>query len=230
MERRDETTSRGVLSGGAAVLRELLRTPRNRRSLDVLIAGLDAEGGRRLARVLLDEPALALDLISSAPVLANALIAGAHEALDQTRAYPPRLVNELGERLLAEVSAEKLGAVVGLSLLMSSRLCGGEQSRLIEGFLRGIEAEIECAEPKDHETAGRLASSALGRLESLLGRLGTESLRKGSAVERAVAATRESIERLGREHPELWSGIVLPLIEASREAARGAGESQGGRR
>jgi hypothetical protein len=214
---------RGVIEGGARVLRELLRTPRVRRSIEIVLAGLDPENAPSLVRAVTEDQALALDLVASAPALANASFAAARELLSVAAGEPAGLLRALTARLLGELDAEELGRAAGLGLVLVRRLRGDDSvalalARLGRGVERGVAEALERHEGDGGALPERAVEAALRRAGAIAARLGPESLEAGSPTARAVRALALGIPGLAERHPAFVEGVVRPLAGALRAA------------
>lgn len=139
---------RGVIDGASRVLRELLRTPRVRRSIEIVLNDLDPENAPGLVRALTEDHALFLDLVSAAPAAANASIGAARELLAQVMSEPEGLLRDVMVRLLGDIDAERLGRTAGLGLGLVLRLGRDDEVRravedLRSGVRRGFSAALE---------------------------------------------------------------------------------------
>ena len=158
---------RGVIAGSAAVLRELLRTPRVRRSLDVLLGELDPENAPRLAHALMEDPSIPFDLLTAAPRLCNAATGALSALLVRLGAYPPRLLQSLLARIMDELDAEQAGALVGTALGIAVRAHQGADvaraaSAIGEGFSRGFTRALASHDIDAKTLFQRVLGRALG--------------------------------------------------------------------
>jgi hypothetical protein len=183
---------RGVLAGSAAVLRELLRTPRIQRSIEVVLGDLDPENAHRFVDVLMEDPSLPLDLLTSAPAVANAGANATRALLDKVASYPPKLLREFTARVIDSVDGETLGAASGKALSLTIAIGGGDEvraamSRLSAGFSRGFHGGADL-------DGDRAATSRFGE------------------------ALAEGLLKLSRENPELMADILAPLVDAGQRS------------
>ena len=190
----------GVLEGTSRVLRELLRSPRTRQSLAVLLDHLDPDNAGLLVDALTDDPALNLDLVVSTPVAVNATAVLCHRLLSQLASAPPELIRELGPRLVGEVDARRIGETVGLGLALALRATASEDgaeavSALGDGFTEGLRTALQGSDLPPEDVLERGVRWGLER----------------------TAVLAEPLERMAREEPRLVREKVGPLARAWRE-------------
>lgn len=105
---------RGLLRGLDRALRRSLTTPRTKDAIRLVLGRLDPENARSLVRsALWTEPELPLSLLGSVPVVCNALIAAADEALAQLEEkLTPALRRELARSLIEDLDVVTFRRVV----------------------------------------------------------------------------------------------------------------------
>jgi hypothetical protein len=193
-------TDAGVLEGSSRVLRELLRSPRTRQSLAVLLDHLDPDNAGLLVDALTDDPALNMDLVVSTPALANAVTLLCHRLLAQFASAPPELIRELAPRLVGEYDARRLGETVGRALALALRATDSTDGveavgALGDGFAEGLAAALEESELPPDEVLERGVRWGLER----------------------TAALADPLRRLARDDPRFVRETVGPLARAWRD-------------
>lgn len=220
-----EPTRRGVLGGAAAILREILATPRVGAAIRVLLSSLDPEHGADVVRALLrTDPALFLDLAASVPRLANA---SAHAALalgEHLSGLPAGLVEDLGPSLLAEVPGQPIGEAAAHALIALGRLVGPNGHRL-DGEIGRIAAEARQGIGDVLAREGVAGAGPGAAIGLALIRAGSHGVRAAldaaetpeAAPLRAQAAQGAAwIGRLPETHPRLVREVLAPLGRALR--------------
>jgi hypothetical protein len=198
----EEIAEGGVLEGSARVLREVLRTPRVRRTLQILRRELDPENAPLLVRALTEDQGEFLDVLALSPRLANAFVEGLHEVTVRLGAIPPEMLRKVARRLVAEVDAGKLGETLGRSLALAHGVSGpdlrGAARRLARDFASGVRRGAEAAGADPEEV-----------------------------VDDAVRSLCDGVRAVTEDHPRLATGVVKPLVDAAK-GALGASAREGG--
>jgi hypothetical protein len=212
---------RGIFEGSAGVLRELLRTPRLRQSIEVVLGGLDPENAPSLVRAVTADHALFLDLLASAPALWNAAVGAARELLGTIAREPEGVLRSVSAPLLRELDAEGLGRAAGLALGLVMRARGDvEVERALEALGRGAtRGAAEALAGLDVDLGSlpeRFVAAALRHADAIAARLGPASLDPGSPTSRAVLALAEGLPRLAARHPDFVEGVARPVVSALR--------------
>lgn len=193
-------TDAGVLEGTSRVLRELLRSPKTRQSIAVLLDHLDPDNAGLLVDALTDDPALNMDLVVSTPAAANATTVLCHRLLSQLASAPPELIRELAPRLIGEIDARRLGETVGLAFALALRATDSDDGAaalgaLGDGFTEGLRTALQESELPPDEVLERGVRWGL----------------EGSA------ALADPLQRLAREDSQFVREKVGPLARAWRE-------------
>jgi hypothetical protein len=214
---------RGVIAGSAAVLREVMATPRVRRSLEIVLHDLDAENAPQLVEALLEDPALLLEALTAAPALAQGGVSALRALLRPLTAVPPALLRSTLRRLAARFDPEELGRLLGESLLLLHRATSqGDHSRSVDDFarrlLRGAAAALDEAALDEAAVAGGVIDALSEAAAPLARRLGEASCREGSAAARGVAAIAAGIDRVVAQNSALVRGVIRPLATSWRQA------------
>lgn len=217
------------------ILRELLRTPRFKKSVNVILGELDPENGALLVRTLFrEDPGFFLGMLAAAPDLANAVVSALVELTAQLGAFPPGLLTSFAALAIENLDSEGLGkAVAGFTRLLGEvRDSGGQEfSEALAGMLRrfakGVKgvAPVKSQPPVPPES---VVATLLTIAGSAAARFGREAAREGSDANRAVAELARALKELAAENPEFMRSVALPLIEAGKRAISAAGGSEGG--
>ena len=221
----EEQTTQGPIEGASRILRELLRTPRFKASVRIVLRDLDPENAALLVRTLVwEDPEFFLSLVGSTPALMNAAIIGADEVVAQLSTFPPMLLTGFIARMVAELDARALGHSVGQALVLSARLAAvrdDDLSGAAAGFWEGLGAGITESLPEAEAgegAAGLLLDTLVPMLGSAAGRLGSEAVKEGSETRRLVRGLSSSMREIAGENPEFMREVVAPLVDAGRQA------------
>ncbi|HEY5493149.1 MAG TPA: hypothetical protein VIK15_01030 [Candidatus Anoxymicrobiaceae bacterium] len=225
----EEQAPKGPIEGMSRILRELLRTPRFKASVRIILRDLDPENAALLVRTLVwEDPEFFLSLVGSTPALLNAAIAGADEATAQLANFPPVLLTGFMAGLIEEIDARRLGHAAGQALVLSARLAAVNDEKLMhaasnfwEGLGAGITESLPGAEAGEG-AVGLLLDTLVPMLGAAVERLGAEAVREGSEARRLVAGIAESVRQIAGENPEFMQEVAVPLVDAGREALAAA--------
>ncbi len=206
----------GLLDAAARVLRELLRTPRFKQAVKILLNSVDPESAPELARTLVwEDTDLFLSLLSTLPRLLNALVRLALELSEQLGNFTPDLLDAYLGRLLEEVDGESAGEALGQAASLVGRVreageaAEGSASRLLEAVVRGYARGI------GREWAGGLSAKvALKAITAAVsGLLEAAESDDPAAREAALSFARRLADSV-REHPRAARELAAPLLEA----------------
>jgi len=229
----EQELRQGPIEGSSRVLRELLRTPNFKKSIRIILNEMDPENAKLLVRTLMwEDPELFLGLLSSAPSLVNVAVEGTRELSSQMSDFPPALLAGFLTELVRGVDAESVGEATGLMLVLFARINRMEHAELRgatarfwkgvgQGFMRPLSGEDEAA-----STADVILDSLLPILKYRVEKLGREAGRGGSETSMFVKGLADSIRAIAIDNPEFMKDVVVPLVEAGRDAlARAEGGS-----
>lgn len=197
-----DSTEPGVLEGTSRVLRELLRAPRTRQSLAVLLDQLDPDNAGLLVDALTDDPGLNMDLVVSTPAVVNATTGVLYRLLTQLTSAPPELIRELAPGLVGDIDAHRLGQTLGLTIALGLRATDSDDGAaaleaLGDGFGEGVRAALEESELPPDDVLRRGVRWGLGK----------------------TSALAEPLQRMAREEPDFVREKVGPLARAWREVS-----------
>lgn len=224
----DESATRtgGVIDGASHVLAELLRSPRFKQSLRIVLNELDPENAPRLVSTLWEEdPEVFLGLLSSLPAVTNAVIEMAREILAHGSEFPPALLRSFAAELFQGVRADRLGEAAGLLVVLAVRMGDRSDPALAEAtgdfgrrLAAGFTASLSSAGIDGAQFAEGFISSILKAAGALAARAGSEAAKEGTATAKAVDTLAAGIRDLARENPEFIKSVAGPLARAVGEA------------
>ncbi|MHB8896786.1 MAG: hypothetical protein ACYC99_16650 [Candidatus Geothermincolia bacterium] len=217
---------KGPIEGTSRILRELLRTPRFKASVRIILRDLDPENGALLVRTMMfEDPEFFLSLLSAAPALANTAISGFEEMVSQAAAFPPGVLTGFMAGMLDDVDSRSLGRAAGQALALSARLAALRDQELAHassGFWEGVGNGIAESLPQGAEAGegatGLLLDALMPLLGSVVSRLGAQAVKEGSEARRLVRGLADSMRAIAGENPEFMQEVVVPLVAAGREA------------
>jgi hypothetical protein len=207
---------KGLVDAADRMLRELMRTPRFKESLIILLSNIDPHSARSLARTLFwEDPGVILSLFGALPDLINVLGEFLAEAVNQMRSLPLPLMQDFMRKIVAGVDGEAFGEAAGGLLSMSLEL--GEEGSpvaaafdgLKEGFRKGFTSVA--GEDALVEAAGRWMKKAGGRAKD-----------KDSSTYRRVRMIAELLQ----ENPDFVQHVLRPVLAPATRAQRKRAASQ----
>ena len=222
-----EVVSRpGPIEGTGRVLRELLRTPRFKKTVTDLLNALDPENAAFLVRTLVrEDPIFFLGLLGAAPTVANAGVNGLGELFRQFANFPAELLAGFMPGLFDDIDAEQAGEAAGLLLVMLARVNESGGAALARAgsdfgarFRKGVEGALAGAGEGTGSAAAVMLDIAIPALSSAAARLGAEAARGDTGAGEAVSKLADGISRIIRDNPEFVSSVVAPLVDAARLA------------
>ncbi len=225
---------RGPIEGTSRVVRELLRTPRFKKTVNILLSELDPENTGLLVKTLMwEDPELFLSLFGATPDIANVAINGLLELSRQLSNFPPGLLASFLSVLMEGLEMESLGTAVGKvrDLLVEVRDSGGQPlvdslTDLLRRFARGATGFTPVSGAPS-VSADKVVDSVLPVLASAAARFGGEAAREGSETSAAVKKLADGVRDIASRNPEFMKSVVAPLVEAGKAALAGTDAGEG---
>lgn len=223
---------KGPIEGISRILRELLRTPGFKKSINILLSDLDPENARLLVRTLVwEDPTFFLGLFGAMPGMVNALIEGTRELAVQLSIYPTAALADFLENSLKDIDAEALGEGLALNLLLLLKAADAGGGRLGEaagglrsGVAAGFEKAMSAQEGDGREAPEVVLDVLVPMMKRAAARIGGEASSEGSGTAKLVKGLADGIRDVGKENPDFMKSVVAPLVEAYRQALAGTGE------
>ncbi len=129
------TEKPGIIEAAQRVLRELLKSPRFKASVKVVLNSIDPESSPQLVRTFLWEDVdIFLDLLGVFPELINAFILGFKELVIQLRNFPPEILAGFISQIMENVDGQALGQFLGELTRTFKQLKEMEDSPIPEAF------------------------------------------------------------------------------------------------
>lgn len=115
----------GLIDALARVLRQLIRTPKFRDALVLMLNSIDPAGARELVRVFFwEDTGLFLSIVGAVPSLVNTGCELAAEAAGQLNSMPTPLLQEFMGRVVEGIDGPAAGEAAGGLLSMALSLFG----------------------------------------------------------------------------------------------------------
>jgi hypothetical protein len=221
-----ETPQKGPVEGTSRILRELLRTPSFKKSINVVLSDLDPENARLLAQVLVwEDVEFFLSLVNSLPVLLNVLVELLVELVRQLDNFPDELISGFVAGIIDGLDADGLGKGLGLAVMLLLKMGATENvelkeagPELVKRFSRGLAGALE-AETAEGQSAGALLVEKLvPTLSSMASHMGESAAQKDSKTNALVESISDGIQKVSSDNPQFMDSVVSPLLESWRKA------------
>ncbi len=201
--------TKGLVDAADRILRELIRTPKFKDGLMILLSSIDPPSARSLVRTLFwEDPGLFMSILGSLPGLMNLGAEALAEVAAQMNALPAPLLHDLLERVVAGIdgasAGEAAGGLVGLALSLNP---AGEDSDIAKslsalgsGFGRAYK-----------EAAGE--ATLAGRLDAWMASAAAKARDKESATYAFIRSAGEAL----RNNPDFVENVLKPLLAPALE-------------
>jgi hypothetical protein len=216
---------KGPIEGSSRILRELLRSPRFKQTMNILLKEMDPENVSLLVRTLVyEDPEFFLSLLGATPSLINVGVKGLVETTREMINFPPAMLEDYLSLTAEELDAEQIGEAVGLALLLTVSAADTEHPLLgIAGsdfggrFRKGLASSIS---DEADTVAGALlvvVEKLLPVLERAASNMGGQAVTEGSEMKELVKNVVDGIRTIATRNPDFMKSIVVPIIEAGRQ-------------
>ncbi|NPV60411.1 MAG: hypothetical protein HPY75_12245 [Actinobacteria bacterium] len=197
--------TRGLIDAADRILRELIRTPKFKETLVILLNSIDPPSARRLVRTLFwQDPGLLLSLMGSLPSLINVISEALAEVANQMNTMPPPLLQDFLNQVVAGIDGAAAGEAAGglVSMVLSLGISNKESV-----LRRGLSAMAE-----DFSRAYSDAASG-ARLDERLGAWMAGAAERAQDPESAVHGFVQAATRAVRENPAFVEHVLKPILE-----------------
>ncbi len=221
VEMAEDLTARpGPIDGLARILRELIRTPRFRSSVQIVTSELDPEGARLLVKTLVwEDIAFFLSIASAFPQMINACVYAVAELVRSFGEFPEPLLLDFATQSIGSLDTEAMGAVLSNAVALAGRLSALDDDAFRGAVVKASKGLKDGFAGGEESAAEKLVQSFLPAVSAWMERAGKASLVEGSAENRAVKAFSGGLKQALDENPEFVRGVVAPIANAWREAA-----------
>lgn len=217
----EETSSRpGVLDMSNRILKELLRTPKFKAQVKVVLNSLDPPAAAELVRTLMwEDTELFLSLVGVFPELLNALLTGGREFTERMDQYPAPLLAAFAAQIIDKLDGEALGSLLSAIPELFSRL-KSVQGEPLQQSLAGLCRRVRFG--LGAEESG-LAAAALAVLQPFLQQqirqLTAEAGKEGSETRKLIQGLSHTLVEALKENPDFITYVYMPFLESFRQAA-----------
>lgn len=222
----DTIKQAGLVDAANRVTRELLRTPRFKEGIKIVLNSLDPDSASDLVKTIMWEDAdIFLSLLASLPEMLNIVFLALREMTAQLSNFTPEMLNDFMEQTVANLDGEALGEALGSATLLFARMGETPESKLAEkgaelgdGVARGFK---RARYPGEEVEGFSLAAAMLPAIGSVVKGVAAAAAVEGSPARQALLAYSEELASVVREHPDLAREVMGPVAEAWRAAAKG---------
>jgi hypothetical protein len=221
----ESVSRRGPVEGSSRILRELLRSPRFKQTMNILLREMDPENVSLLVRTLVHEdPDFFLGLLGATPSLINVGVKGLVETTREMLGFPPELLEGFLTETAEELDAEQMGEAMGLALLLTINAVDSEHpmitfagrdfaARFRRGLISSVSGEAE-------SVAGALVvlfDKLMPIAENIASRMADQAAQSGSDMNELINTVVENVKTMAGRNPEFMKRVVVPLIDAGRQ-------------
>jgi hypothetical protein len=209
-EMMTEIQIKGLIDAADRILRELVRTPKFKEAVMILLNSIDPPSARSLVRTFFwGDPGLLMSIMGSLPALINTGSEALAEVAAQMNTMPPLLLQDFLNRVFAGIdgaaAGEAVGGLVGmvLSLNLSNKDSGLTKS------LAGLGDDFARAYT---EAAGPAALT--GRLDTWMTGVAERAGDKTSSTHAFIQAAGKVI----KDNPAFVENVLKPLLGPALQA------------
>lgn len=221
IETRGEAESRGIVDAADRILRELIRTPKFKETVIILLNSIDPPAARRLVRTLFwQDPGLLMSIMGSLPAMVNVALEAMAESAAQMNAMPPPLLKDLLGRIVGGIDGAAAGEAAGglLKMLLSLDLADKESGLRRSLFSLASDFSASCSRALE---GGDLAA----RLSEWMARTAERARDESTSTHAFIQAFNKALS----ENPAFAQHVIKPLLETpAKPAARKTATKAGG--
>lgn len=234
----ESVSKRGPIEGSSRILRELLRSPRFKQTMNILLREMDPENVSLLVRTLVHEdPDFFLSLLGATPSLINVGVKGLVDTTKEMINFPPELLEGFLTETAAELDAEQMGEALGLALLLAINAADTEHPMIAFAgrdfaarFRRGLTSSISGETESLPGALTVLFERLMPVVENVASRIGNQAASGDSDMSELIDTVVDGVKAMADRNPQFMKLIVAPLIDAGRQVladAESPGEAAG---
>jgi len=198
----DSIEQKGIVDGADRIAGELLRNPKFKQSLIILLSSIDSQSARGLVRTLFwEDPDILLSIMGALPDLINTGIEAAAEVAEQMKSMPSPMLQQLVELVLTKIDGFTLGEAAGglvsidLGLAADDSHVGDALDNLRREFKKGY-----------RESGGE--ELLLSRLGGWMEKTAVEARDKNSSTHMLIGGIRKALEK----NPDFVEHVLKPIL------------------
>jgi hypothetical protein len=217
-------SKKGPIEGSSRILRELLRSPRFKQTMNILLREMDPENVSLLVRTLVHEdPDFFLSLLGATPSLINVGMKGLVDTTKEMLNFPPELLEGFLTETAEELDAEQIGEAAGLALLLTINAVDSEHPMIdfagrdfAARFRKGLASSVSGEADSVAGALTILFEKLMPVVENIASRMGSQAARGGSDMNELIDTVVDGIKAMAGRNPEFMKLIAAPLIDAGR--------------
>lgn len=202
--------TKGLVDAVDRIMRELIRTPKFKEGVIILLNSLDPPAARRLVRTLFwQDPGVLMSIMGSLPAMVNVVSEALAEVAAQMNTMPPLLLRDFLNRVFAGIDGAAAGeAAGGLAGMVLSLELSEKESGLVRSLSR-LGSDF-----------GRAYSEAVGpdtltsRLEAWVAGVAERAADKESSTYAVIQAAGKAM----RGNPDFVKNVLEPLLGPAPQA------------
>ena len=196
--------TKGLVDAADRILRELVRTPKFKEAVIILLKSIDPPAARSLVRTFFwGDPGLLMSIMGSLPEMINVGSEALAEMAAQMNSMPPLLLRDFLNRVFAGIdgaaAGESVGGLVGMAMSLD---LSNKESGLVKS-LSGLGDDFARAYA---DAAGQGALTS--RLEAWLVGFAERAGDKTSSTHAFIQAAGKAIQN----NPEFVENVLVPLL------------------
>jgi hypothetical protein len=216
-ETMTEIQTKGLVDAADRILRELIRTPKFKEAVIILLNSIDPPAARSLVRTFMwGDPGVLMSIMGSLPEMINTASQALAELAAQMNTMPPLLLRDFLNRVFAGIDGAAAGEAAGglVSMVLSLDLSDKESG--LAKSLSGLGSDFA------HAYAGAAGEGALtSRLEDWMAGLAERAQDPASSTHAFISAAGQAI----KNNPAFAENVLRPLLgpalaEPKRPAAK----------
>ncbi|MEW5784532.1 MAG: hypothetical protein AB1767_05550 [Bacillota bacterium] len=217
----EETSSRpGMLDLFNRILKELLRTPKFKAQVKVVLNSLDPPAAAALVRTLMwEDTEIFLDMVGVFPELLNALLTGGREFTERMDQYPAPLPAAFIAQIIDKLDGEALGSLIAAIPELFSRL-KEVPGKPLQQSLAGLGRRVIRGLGTEESSPAAAALAVLQPfLQQQIRRLAVEVGQDGSETRKLIQGLSQTLAAALQENPDFISFVCRPFLDSFRQSA-----------
>jgi hypothetical protein len=192
-------------------MRELIRTPKFKETVIILLNSIDPPAARSLVRTLFwQDPGLLMSVMGSLPALINVGSEALAEVAAQMNTMPAPLLRDFLDRVVGGIDGAAAGEAAGGLVSMLPTLDLADKDSGLKKSLAALGDDFGRAYA---EAVGEAALTA--RLDAWMAGVAAKAREKDSATYAFIQATGEAL----KSNPDFVEHVLRPLLEPALQAA-----------
>jgi hypothetical protein len=196
--------TKGLIGLADRILRELIRTPKFKEAVIILLNSIDPPAARSLVRTFFwQDPGLLLSILGSLPAFINTGSEALAEAASQMNTMPPLLLKDLLNQVFAGVDGAAAGEAAGGLVKTALALDLSDKESDLSKRLSDLAKEF---------ADGYAAAAGEAALSSRLDSWMASAAIKARDKESVAYAFIDSASKAMRRNPEFVEHVIKPLL------------------